>query len=57
MVPQKTILFFFFSEILFEHLLLFQFLCVEFLYILNGHEFEATPGDGEGQGSLAGCSP
>ena len=24
---------------------------------LNGHEFEQTPGDGEGQGSLAGCSP
>ena len=24
---------------------------------LNGHEFEQTPGDGEGQGSLAHCSP
>ena len=24
---------------------------------LNGHEFEHTPGDGEGQGSLASCSP
>ena len=24
---------------------------------LNGHEFEPIPGDGEGQGSLAGCSP
>ena len=24
---------------------------------LNGHEFEQTPGDGEGQGSLAFCSP
>ena len=24
---------------------------------LNGHEFELTPGDGEGQGSLACCSP
>ena len=23
----------------------------------NGHEFEQTLGDGEGQGSLAGCSP
>ena len=23
---------------------------------LNGHEFELTPGDGEGQGSLAHCS-
>ena len=23
---------------------------------LNGHEFEQTPGDGEGQGSLACCS-
>ena len=24
---------------------------------LNGHEFEQTPGDGEGQGSLACYSP
>ena len=24
---------------------------------LSGHEFEQTPGDGEEQGSLAGCSP
>ena len=24
---------------------------------LNGHEFEPTPGDSEGQKSLAGCSP
>ena len=24
---------------------------------LNGHEFEQTPGVGEGQGSLACCSP
>ena len=24
---------------------------------LNGQEFEQTPGDGEGQGSLACCSP
>ena len=24
---------------------------------LNGHEFEKFPGDGEGQGSLACCSP
>ena len=23
----------------------------------NGHEFEQTPGDGKGQGSLACCSP
>ena len=23
----------------------------------NGHEFEQTPGDSEGQGSLAYCSP
>ena len=23
----------------------------------NGHEFEQAPGDGEGQGSLASCSP
>ena len=26
-------------------------------HCLNGHEFEQTPGDGEGQGSLASCSP
>ena len=24
---------------------------------LSGHEFEQTQGDGEGQGSLACCSP
>ena len=24
---------------------------------LNEHEFEQTPGDGEGEGSLACCSP
>ena len=24
---------------------------------LNGHEFEYTPGVGDGQGSLACCSP
>ena len=24
---------------------------------LNGHEFEETPGDSEGQGSLVCCSP
>ena len=24
---------------------------------LNGHEFEHAPGDGEGEGSLACCSP
>ena len=24
---------------------------------LNGHEFELAPGDGEGRGSLASCSP
>ena len=23
----------------------------------NGHELEQTPGDGEEQGSLGGCSP
>ena len=23
----------------------------------NGHEFQQTPGDGEGQGSLVCCSP
>ena len=24
---------------------------------LSGHEFEQTPGDSDGHGSLAGCSP
>ena len=24
---------------------------------LNGHEFEQTQGDSEGQGNLVGCSP
>ena len=24
---------------------------------LDGHEFEQTPGDGDGQGGLACCSP
>ena len=24
---------------------------------LNGHEFDQVPGDGDGQGSLACCSP
>ena len=24
---------------------------------LNGHEFEETPGDGEGQGNMVCCSP
>ena len=27
------------------------------LHGLNEHEFEQTPGDSEGQGSLACCSP
>ena len=26
-------------------------------HLLNGHEFEQAPGDGEGQESLAGYSP
>ena len=26
-------------------------------HLLNGHEFEQTPGESEGQGSLACCSP
>ena len=30
---------------------------VEWLHRLNGYEFEQTPGDGEGQGNLACCSP
>ena len=30
---------------------------VEWHHQLNGHEFEQTPGDTEGQGSLVCCSP
>ena len=30
---------------------------VGWLQQFNGHELEQTPGDGEGQGSLACCSP
>ena len=30
---------------------------VEWHHRLNGHEFESTPGVGDGQGSLACCSP
>ena len=30
---------------------------VEWHHQLNGHEFEQAPGDSEGQGSLACCSP
>ena len=30
---------------------------VGWLHQLNGHEFEQTLGDGEGQGRLACCSP
>ena len=26
-------------------------------HLLGGHEFEQAPGDGEGQGGLACCSP
>ena len=29
---------------------------VDWLHRLNGHEFEQTPGDSEGQGSLVCCS-
>ena len=30
---------------------------VSWYHPLSGHEFEQTPGDSEGQGSLACCSP
>ena len=30
---------------------------VEWHHRLNGHEFELTPGDSEGQGSLVCCNP
>ena len=30
---------------------------IEWHHRLNGHEFEQTPGDSEGQGSLVCCSP
>ena len=29
----------------------------EWYHQLDGYEFEQAPGDGEGQGSLACCSP
>ena len=29
----------------------------EWHHRLNGHELEQTPGDSEGQGSLASCNP
>ena len=34
-----------------------RWLMVEWHHQLNGHEFAQTLGDGEGQGSLACCSP
>ena len=30
---------------------------VGWYHLLNAHEFELAPGDSEGQGSLACCSP
>ena len=30
---------------------------VEWYHRVNGHEFEQTPGVGDGQGGLAWCSP
>ena len=30
---------------------------IELHHRLSGHEFEQTPGDSEGQGSLVCCSP
>ena len=30
---------------------------VGLLHLLDGHEFEQAPGIGDGQGSLACCSP
>ena len=30
---------------------------VGWYHLLNGHEFEQAPGDGEGQGRLVCCSP
>ena len=30
---------------------------VRWYHRLNGHEFEQTPGDSEGQGSLVCCNP
>ena len=34
-----------------------EFEMVGWYHWLNGHEFEQTPGDSEGQGSLVCCSP
>ena len=47
-----------FSPIMFE-IFLFS-IHLYFLYVeerFSGHEFEQAPGDSEGQGSLACCSP
>ena len=30
---------------------------VGWYHLLNGHEFEQSPGDDEGQGNLGCCSP
>ena len=30
---------------------------VGWYHVIDGHEFEQAPGDSEGQGSLACCSP
>ena len=34
-----------------------EFKMIGWHHRLNGHEFEQAPGGGEGQGSLACCSP
>ena len=34
-----------------------EYKMVQWHHLLNGHEFEQLPEDGEGQGSLACCSP
>ena len=34
-----------------------EYKMVQWHHLLNGHEFEQVPEDGEGQGSLACCSP
>ena len=35
----------------------FPFCFIKVRHKLNGHEFEQTPGDSEGQGRLVSCGP
>ena len=45
------------GEIWGPHILVWSAIMVRWHHWLNGHDFEQTPGDGEGQGSLVCCGP